>query len=160
MTAPEFLRGQRDAVVESSRRALVARHYADAAKTRERLEALYTEIVESVDRHDVTNLLAHTRRLAHERFDAGFDLSEVQSAFNALEETLWTRIFAEVPAPEIAETLGPVTTAFGAAKDALAREWVAMATGTHSPSLDLTALFAGTERAIAAGSQRAGDAVD
>jgi hypothetical protein len=33
-----------------------------------------------------------------------------------------------------------------AAKDALARNYVSLATNTRAPSLDLQALFAGTER--------------
>jgi hypothetical protein len=39
--------------------------------------------------------------------------------------------------------LGLVSTILGAAKDALAREYVSLATHRHAGSLDLRALFAG-----------------
>jgi hypothetical protein len=45
----------------------------------------------------------------------------------------------------VPETLGLVSTILGAAKDALARKYVSLATNTHAPSLDMQALFAGTE---------------
>jgi hypothetical protein len=43
------------------------------------------------------------------------------------------------------QTLGVVSTILGAGKDALAREYVSLATNAHAPSLDLRALFAGTD---------------
>jgi hypothetical protein len=70
----------------------------------------------------------------------------VQAASNTLEEATWSRIFAELQPPQFAEVLGRVSTILGAAEEALARKYVSLATNTHSPSLDLQALFAGTER--------------
>jgi len=57
-----------------------------------------------------------------------------------------SRVFAELEPAQFAETLGLVSTILGAAKDALARKYVSLATDTHAPSLDLHALFTGTER--------------
>ncbi len=79
------------------------------------------------------------------RFEAGYDLSEVQAAFNALEGATWSRILADLEAGDLAEALGLISTVLGAAKDALGREYVSLATHTRAPSLDLKALFAGTE---------------
>ena len=84
------------------------------------------------------------QQIAAERFTSGYDLSEVQNAFNALEGAIWTRVFAALEPGQYAEALGLVTTILGAGKDALAREYVSLATDTHAPSLDLRALFAGT----------------
>ena len=42
------------------------------------------------------------------------------------------------------KTLGLVSTIHGAAKDALAREYVSLVTHSHVPSLDLRMLFAGS----------------
>jgi hypothetical protein len=141
-----FLAGERARVVAAATRAVSTRHYASAGpvETRRRLDALYGHVAAAVERRDLGELLEWTRTLARERFAAGYDLSEVQAAFNALEEALWRRIFVCTPADELARTLGLVATAFGAAKDALGREWVELATHAHAPSLDLRALYAGS----------------
>ena len=52
---------------------------------------------------------------------------------------------ADLEAADLAEALGLVSTVFGAAKDALGRRYVSLATHTRAPSLDLRALFAGTD---------------
>ena len=90
-------------------------------------------------------MIAHADTVARERFASGFDLWEVQTAFNVLEETIWQRILAEMPAGEFARALGLVSTILGAGKDALARRYVALATKTRAPSLNLQSLFSGTE---------------
>jgi hypothetical protein len=146
MSALTFLADRRVDVVESAANAVSSLRYASAGddEIRRRLDTLYEHVAASVARRDVGELLGYTRALARDRFEAGYDLSEVQAAFNALEEALWRRIFAEVPPDELAHTLGLVATSFGAAKDALGREWVELATRAHAPSLDLRALFAGT----------------
>ena len=147
MSAATFLAEQRATAVDAAAAALSSRHYVSAGpeEIRRRLDALYERVEASVGGRDLTDLLAYTRTLARERFEAGYDLSEVQAAFNALEEALWRQTFAEALAGELAGTLGLVATAFGAAKDALGREWVALATRAHAPSLDLRALFSGTD---------------
>jgi hypothetical protein len=90
-------------------------------------------------------MLSYAEQVAEERFNAGYDLSEVQTAFNTLEEATWSRVFAELEPAEFAQALGLVSTVLGAAKDALARTYVSLATNAHAPSLDLHALFEGTE---------------
>jgi hypothetical protein len=145
-----FLLAERQTVVAAALASLRGRYAtADRHEVEYRLEAFYDLIAESVERRELTRLLTYTGRVARERFSAGYDLSEVQTAFNVLEEALWRRIFAALPAAEIAETVGLVATAFGAAKDTLGREWVSLATERHVPSLDVSALFAGTERSVA-----------
>ena len=122
------------------------RHYgADQAQTHARLRSLLDLLLASIERRDVTDLVAYARDLARDRFDAGYDLSEVQSAFNALEEVLWRRILADVPPAGMADALGSVTTALGAGKDALARAYVTLAGEAHAPSIDLSRLFEGTD---------------
>jgi hypothetical protein len=57
---------------------------------------------------------------------------------------MWRRVVAEVPAADLAEATGLLTTVLGFGKDALARSYVSLASRRHVPSLDLTALFRGT----------------
>ena len=147
-----FLSQRREQIVSEAGAALTrihARHYESAGpeKSRLRLEALFDRILEGVRSHDLAPVVGHAEAIAEERFKAGFDLAEVQAAFNALEEATWATAIADLDASLLAETLGMVTTVIGAGKDALARRYVSLAAETHAPSLDLRAMFAGTERA-------------
>jgi hypothetical protein len=146
--AVAFLTREREAIVDAASVALGrshARHYdlTGTEDVRVRFEALFDRLLDAVTRRDLGVVLAYARHLAEERFSAGYDLSEVQTAFNAFEEAIWSRAFARLDATQLAESLGLVSTVLGAAKDALAREYVSLATHAHSPSLDLRALFDG-----------------
>jgi hypothetical protein len=120
-------------------------HYeaAGPGETRRRLEALYDELLEAISSRDLSGIVDYARQLAAERFQAGYDLIEVQGAFNALEEAAWSRLCAMLRPEQLELSLGLVSTVLGAAKDALAREYVSLASQTHVPSLDMSALFTG-----------------
>jgi hypothetical protein len=146
--AAEFLIEQRAAILAAAAdglRSRQVRHY-DAAgeeEVRLRLERLYDGVVEAVGTRDLSHLLVYARRVADERFTSGYDLGEVQTAFNVLEEAIWSRVFAELPPAVSGDLLAAATTAVGAAKDALARHYVELATETRAPALDVDALAAG-----------------
>ena len=116
---------------------------AGQGETRRRLDALYDELCSAVSSRDLGHIVGYARHLAAERFEAGYDLSEVQRAFNALEEATWSTLCARLRPDQLALSLGLVGTVLGAAKDALAREYVSLASRTHVSSLDLRALFSG-----------------
>ena len=113
-------------------------------EVRRRLEALFDHVVDGVADRELTSIVAYAEDVAEERFD-GYDLSEVQVAFNALEEATWTRMIDVLQPAQLAEALGLVSTILGCGKDALARKYVALATQAHAPSLNLRALFTGAE---------------
>jgi RsbT co-antagonist protein rsbRD N-terminal domain len=143
-----FLGEHRAAIIERATAELSeshATHYQllGREETRGRLEALYDQMTEAAARRDLGNIVRYARNLAQERFSAGYDLSEVQIAINALEEAAWKEVFSELPPDQFAATLGLVSTILGAVKDALAREYVSLATHSHAPSLDLGKLFSG-----------------
>jgi hypothetical protein len=120
-------------------------HYEAAGRdeTRRRLAALYDELCAAVSSRDLGGIIGYARDLAAERFQSGYDLSEVQSAFNALEEATWRILCAQLQPDQLALSLGLVGTVLGAAKDALAREYVSLASQRHVQSLDLRTLFSG-----------------
>ena len=152
METAEFLVREREAIVREAEDALAAlreRHYesAGAAEVERRLDALFGHLVTAVARRDLTPVVAYAQEIADERFAAGYDLSAVQAGFNSLEAATWGHILAALEPARLAEALGLVSTVFGAAKDALGRRYVSLATQTHAPSLDLRAMFAGTDGA-------------
>ena len=63
-----------------------------------------------------------------------YDLLEVQTSANVMEEALWRRIPSLVAPAEVPRALGLVSSLFSAAgKDALARTYVSLAAGAKAP---------------------------
>jgi hypothetical protein len=144
----EVLTQEADAIVDSASLALERsnlRHYAEAGPdaARERLQQLLALVLESVTTRDLVPMIDHSTRIARERFEAGFDIHEVQTAFNVLEEAIWGRVIDAIAPRDLAEALGLVGTVLGAGRDALACTYVSLASKQHVPSLDLSALFRG-----------------
>jgi hypothetical protein len=150
----EFLRHRRTPVLDDALANLdraAPRHYGAVGtdEMRKRLEALFDRLLEASASRDLLPALAYAEAVAEERFNAGYDLAEIQEAVNALETAAWTTIFAELEPERYWEALGLVSTILGAVKDALARRYVSLTVHSHTPALDLRALFAGTERLTA-----------
>lgn len=150
MDTTGFLVRERDTILREAANALARLHEPHyqsvaASEVEKRLQMLFDQLVDAISKRDLSSVVAYACTVARERFAAGYDLSEVQAAFNALEAATWTRMTADLEVDDLAEGLGLVGTVFGAAKDALGREYVSLATRRRAPSLDLTALFEGTD---------------
>jgi len=113
--------------------------------TKEKLRHLYNILISCVKEKNLLPMINYTESIAKERFSSGYDLYEVQTAINELEEAIWKRIFKEIETKKLAESLGIVSTVLGAGKDALARTYVSLASKTKVSSLNLNALFKGSE---------------
>jgi len=122
-------------------------HYEQSGEefTRERLAELFDIVLAALRDRALGPVNTYAENVAEQRFAAGFGISEVQTAFNVVEEAMWRRAVVGVPADELAEAVGLLTTILGAGKDALARRYVSLASQRHVPTLDLSALFAGIE---------------
>jgi hypothetical protein len=120
-------------------------HYEEigSAERRRRLDALFQVVRVALRERDLVPVLDYAQQVAEERFAAGVGIAEVQTAFNVLEEVLWRRVVATANPDQLADAIGLLSTVLGTGKDNLARTYVALATKTHVPSLDLTALFRG-----------------
>ncbi len=94
---------------------------------RQRLTALLDVTLDSLVCGRADPIIDHTTRIAHERFAAGYDLLEVQTSLNVIEEALWRRILASVASDELVGALGLVRGLMSLAKDALSRTYVALA---------------------------------
>jgi len=151
MDIEELLTRDRSDVLDEAFAALKRSHpahydQAGDAFTRDRLASLFDLVVTALHDRELAPVGAYCEEIASRRFSAGFDITEVQTAFNTLEEAMWRRVVVGVPGPELAEAVGLLSTVLGFGKDALARRYVSLATARHVPSLDLSALFDGTER--------------
>jgi hypothetical protein len=145
----ETLEAQREAILVDAGQGLARchlQHYANEGQgpARQKLERLLDLTIGCVRERDLGPMLRHTDTIARQRFDAGFDLRELQTAFNVLEEAIWRHVVGRVPPDELAEAIGLLTTVHGAAKDKLARTWVELATRRQAPALDVGTLFKGT----------------
>lgn len=148
MDVIDVLNAERESIIEAAAHALERSHLphyakAGASVSRERLAELYALLVDSVDKRDLRPMIDHAERVARERFAAGFDIREVQTAFNVLEEATWTAVVDAIPPRDLAQAIGLVGTVVGAGRDALARTYVSLASQEHVRSLDLSALFQG-----------------
>jgi hypothetical protein len=121
-------------------------HYerAGAEEDRRCLQGMFDAVVDGIKDRQLASIARYADAMARDRYSAGFDIGEVQTAFNVLEEAMWRRIVMATPPDQLAEAIGLLSTVLGAGKDALARAYVSLATSKHVPSLDLGALFEGT----------------
>ncbi|MBP6472843.1 MAG: hypothetical protein KBE23_22565 [Chloroflexi bacterium] len=145
----ELLNEQETLILDEAVEALARsqlRHYtaAGAAWNRQRLQNLFNFTRDCVRKRTLMPLVEHMELIAQERFEAGFDIHEVQTAVNVLEESIWQQINHTLPPSEYAEAFGLISTVLGAGKDALAQSYVTLASHTKAPSLNLNALFQGT----------------
>ncbi|HXQ62813.1 MAG TPA: hypothetical protein VN796_10805 [Acidimicrobiales bacterium] len=148
MALIDTLSAARDDVLQQASDSLERTHLphyeaSGTEESRRRLNDLFDLVLVCLTKRDLDPITHYAHRVAEERFGAGFGIAEVQTAFNVLEEAIWRAVIARLPAQELLESAGLIGTVLGAGKDALARTWVASATSTHVPSLDLTALFEG-----------------
>ena len=123
------------------------KNYERAGKeqTHQRLKALLVLTTRGVKERNLGPMIAYAETIGRERFAAGYDLAEVQTAFNVLEEAIWTKILKTLPPSEFGHALGLVATVLGAGKDSLARTYVTLASKSKAGSLNLQSLFSGTE---------------
>jgi hypothetical protein len=120
-------------------------HAMGEAETRQYLTRLFALVVQGVEAREAVHMVQHAEEIAEERFHAGFDLAEVQAAFNALEQAMWRRVVAVEDPSELLASVGVLSSILGAGKDALARVYVNLASYRHAPHVDVEALYGGTE---------------
>jgi hypothetical protein len=153
MGIEELLQRNKGVVVDRSFRKAERAHLSHYEATgtavlRQRLSALLGLTIEAVKHRDVSPMVKHAEKIARERFVSGYDLSEVQTGFNVLEETIWEVVLEEMEPSDYAEALGLASSALGAGKDALARAYVSLASRSKAPSMDLRWTFEGTDALV------------
>lgn len=130
-------------------RVQLARHGAAGREQgRQRLRALYSLVLQGIQQRDMAAVTTYADKVAQQRFLAGSDLGEAQTAFNVLEASIWRHVITSVPAAELPEAVGRVSAALSAGKDSLARAYVALARQNRTPCLNIPLLFSGTDAVL------------
>lgn len=148
LRAARYLTEWRAPILGAAELALSRRagRYAGAGEaSRVRLETLYDLVADALAQGDAANVIAHANRVANERFRAGYDLAQVQSAFDALEEAVWADVTRRLPPEAHAPVLRAVSSVVGGTKDQVARVYVTLAARAHAPAVDVDFLARGVE---------------
>jgi hypothetical protein len=113
-------------------------HYErlDTEAFRERVRVLYELILECLAQGTLEPISRHGEVIAEERLTSGFDLGEVQTAFNLLEEAVWRVAISHLPADHHAAARSGIGRVLAAGKDGLARGWVATTAGNKTAQSD------------------------
>jgi hypothetical protein len=121
------------------------KHYdtSRADENWQRLAKLFDLTLNGVKARSLVEMVFYSEKIAKERYESGFDLHEVHTAYNVLEESIWKAIIKEVEPAELAESLGLIGTVLGTGKEALAIAYVSLASKQKVKSLNLTQLFKG-----------------
>ena len=120
------LAAAKDEVLTASAAALGRAHLAHYERagpegSSQRLADLYQLVVTCLSERRLEPMSEYAETVARERFSAGFDIAEVQTAFNVLEESIWKVVVPGTPPAELAEPTGRIGTVLEAGKDSLAR---------------------------------------
>ena len=121
------------------------KHYdsSRADENWQRLAKLFDLTLNGVKSKSLVDMVTYSEKIANERYESGFDLHEVHTAYNVLEESIWKAIIKEVDSTELAESLGLISTVLGTGKESLAIAFVSLSGKQRVKSLNLSQLFRG-----------------
>ena len=122
------------------------KHYdsSRADENWQRLAKLLDLTVNGIQTKSFVEMITYSEKVAKERYESGFDLHEVHTAYNVIEEVMWKKIINETEPAHLAEALGLISTILGTGKESLALSYVSLASKQKAKSLNLTQLFKGT----------------
>jgi len=126
---------------------------------RERMADLFDRTLVCLEMGRAEPIIEWATRVSRDRFAAGYDLFEVQTSINVMEEAIWRRVLSAVGPGELAYAIGLASAILGMAKDKLAREYVSLVRSGNGDSLgagtshELEAAKAGPEHTVLVSSQ-------
>lgn len=142
MNTADFLESRTDVIVKTADNTIARRHlqhYEDSTPgvVTSRVATLLSLAIKSLRERRLDAMERYMANVADERHNDGFELREVQSAINAIEEAIWKLVMQERnPAVQV-EDLGLVGMVFGAAKDALAQKYASYAGARVALTMDI-----------------------
>ena len=136
----EIIRSAFDSLLRSN-----LKHYSasSANENWQRIEKLFDLAFNSIKDKSLVEMIAYSEKIATERFDSGYDLHEIHTAYNVLEEELWKVILRELEPKDLGKALGLVSTILGTGKETLALTYLSLTGKSKTRSLDLSELFKG-----------------
>lgn len=144
----EFLYQNRSEIVDEAteslhRAELKSYKSSPADQNKTRIEKLFELTIAGVEKKTLVGMTEYAENIARERFEAGYDLHEVHTAFNVLEETIWKKVISTFKPADLGNALGLISTVLGAGKESLALTYVSLASKSKTRTLDLSGLFNG-----------------
>lgn len=148
MNLYEFLESERESTVdraatELSETPLRSYRKSEDSTNRERLAQLFDVTVESIHRKNLIPMMEFSEKIAEERYHQQFDLQEVQTAFNVLEEVIWGKIGEKLNPQEFPKAFGLVSTVMGFGKESIATTYLSLVTQKKRLPPDLEVLCKG-----------------
>ena len=128
MTLIELLHNKPDMILLDSTDNLVRsdlEHYKklNPENIRIRLMKLFHALIACVEAASCDKMIKHMEKVSEERFESGFEINEVETAINILEESLWRQIGKFVDSDKQVSAMKQVTCILSKAKDELANEY-------------------------------------
>jgi hypothetical protein len=128
MTLLELLYNKPDLILLDSTDNLVRaqlQHYKqlNPEKIRSRFLRLFQAVEKCVEVNSCTEIINFMEKVSDERFDSGYEIHEVQTAINILEESLWRKISDFVDGDKQVAAMKLVTCILAKAKEELASEY-------------------------------------
>ena len=124
-----------------NRARLESYHQSPEEENRERFEKLVKLIQQGVKEKSLQPIRDYSTAIAKERFIDGYDLQEVFTAYNVIEEEIWKQVTAGVDTTQIGRSLGLISTVIGAGKESLSVTYVSLATKTKMKTFNLSEIF-------------------
>ncbi len=148
MNLIECLTRNQDQIIRAAFDSLLRsnlKHYSasGANENWERIEKLFDLSLKSIKDKSLVDMIDYSEKVAAERYKSGYDLHEVHTAYNVLEEEIWKVALNELDPKEIGKALGLVSTILGTGKETLALTYISLTGKSKTKTLDLSELFKG-----------------
>ena len=146
----QLLEQKADEIIEEATKALTEanlNHYKKASieRNEKRFKTLFYKMFRGIKTGNLEKIREYIENIVHERFMAGYELQEVQIAFNLLELAFWTKIIEKLKLSEIREARKRMNTVFGMGRDTLIITYVSLASKYKAPSIEPSLLLKGTD---------------
>ena len=132
MDASAILARAEDQVIDEAVAALVRGDQACQSPLpdgrRREVRQLFRLVLRCVRADRAKPIIRPSEQIAAHCYAAGLDLAEVQGSVTVLAEVLWRQLAGALAGEQLVQALGLLTAITGAAKDAMARTYVALAT--------------------------------
>lgn len=131
MNAIELIKRNSFEIVNEAANAIERTHlahyeFADPSQMRQRLQTLCDLILECLQTQSTEPMSRYAEKIAGDRFFSGHTLREVQTAFNLLEESIWSQILDKMQIDEFTNAVTMGNAPLRAGKDAVARTYFSL----------------------------------